>query len=79
MPLFEYICKKCGKEFEKLIFSINNEKIECPDCRGTDIDKKFSTFSSKNLKNESHSCGSMPSHSCMTKKNSGDCGGCCGI
>lgn len=79
MPLFEYVCKKCGKEFEKLVFSINNEKIECPACKSEDIDKKFSTFSSKNSKNESHSCGSMPSSACMAKKNSGGCGGCCGM
>ena len=79
MPLFEYVCKKCGKEFEKLVFSINNEKIECPDCKSTDIDKKFSTFSSKNSKNESHSCGSVPSSACMAKKNGGGCGGCCGM
>ena len=80
MPLFEYVCKKCGKEFEKLIFSIDGEQIECPSCKSADIEKKFSVFSSKSSKNDS--CGCDSSSDCAVKKHGGGCGcggGCCGI
>ena len=31
MPIYEYVCKKCGKEFEVLVFN-KDEKPECPAC-----------------------------------------------
>jgi putative FmdB family regulatory protein len=43
MPIFEYKCKKCGHKFEKLVFG--KEKIECPQCGSTSLQKLFSTFS----------------------------------
>jgi putative FmdB family regulatory protein len=34
MPLYEYRCKKCGHQFEKIqSFSAPDEK-ECPECKG---------------------------------------------
>ena len=30
MPIYEYSCEKCGKEFEELVFSAE----ECPKCPG---------------------------------------------
>ena len=32
MPIYEYKCEKCNHIFEKLVFTSNNEKIECPKC-----------------------------------------------
>ena len=31
MPIYEYICRKCGNEFEVLVFN-KDEKPECPEC-----------------------------------------------
>lgn len=46
MPLFEYKCTKCSSRFEVLHKSINNiEKVECPECRSTEINKLLSSFS----------------------------------
>lgn len=73
MPLFEFVCKKCGAKFEKMVFSINKEEIECPDCKSKEVEKQFSTFSA----GSSHS-GSGMSASCREKKSSGCCNGCCG-
>lgn len=43
MPIFEYQCAACGKEFETLVR--NAETIpECPACSGTDLRKKLSAF-----------------------------------
>ncbi len=52
MPLFEYECKKCGKKFEKLIFSSDKNPIKCPKCGSEETKKLLSLFSSKG------SCGS---------------------
>lgn len=42
MPIYEYICDKCGEEFELLVF--NNTVVECPQCRAKDVRKKLSLF-----------------------------------
>ena len=41
MPIFDYRCNKCGKEFEKLVR--NEEDKVCPDCASTDLAKKVSS------------------------------------
>ena len=73
MPLFEFVCKKCGTKFEQMVFSINKEEIECPNCKSKEIEKQFSTFSA----GSAHSHKVMSS-SCQEKKRSGCCNGCCG-
>jgi len=44
MPIFEYQCRACGKEFEKLVRN-SSPAPECPSCNGADLQKKISTFS----------------------------------
>ena len=66
MPLFEYICKKCNTKFEKIVFSINREEIECPNCKSTDVQKQISMFSSSS---NSDGC----SDSGCSANNSGSC------
>ena len=47
MPLYEYICRNCGKEFEKMIkFSEADLQPDCPDCQSHDTQKKISLFAS---------------------------------
>lgn len=41
MPIFEYECTSCGKEFERLVRSTSHLP-ECPSCSGTDLRKKMS-------------------------------------
>ncbi len=72
MPLFEFVCKKCGTKFEKMVFSINKEEIECPECKSKEVEKQFSLFSSGSSRSDSGL-----SASCQEKKNSGCCNGCC--
>jgi len=43
MPIFEYQCASCGKEFEILVRS-SSPAPACPDCRGTELRKKLSAF-----------------------------------
>jgi putative FmdB family regulatory protein len=42
MPLFEYQCKSCSKEFELLVRG--SETPECPSCRSTALQKRLSVF-----------------------------------
>jgi len=46
VPIFEYVCAKCGKVFEKLILGKSQEALACPNCGSDRVEQKFSTFSS---------------------------------
>jgi len=45
MPIFEYTCHHCQKEFEKLVFAGDDKPIVCPDCKSADVVKKMSASS----------------------------------
>lgn len=42
MPIYEYRCGGCGKDFEALVRS--STKVECPHCQSTTLEKKLSVF-----------------------------------
>ncbi len=49
MPIYEYVCKSCKKEFEAI--RPMNEKdapIACEKCGGKKVRRKQSTFSARN-------------------------------
>jgi putative FmdB family regulatory protein len=68
MPIFEYHCMKCDKDFETLVFG--KEEVCCPHCQGTKVKKHLSTFSYKNdgtySSSSGSSCGSCGSSSCSS-------------
>lgn len=43
MPIYEYKCKGCGKEFEAIVFSSDETCPCCPDCDCQDVDKLMSS------------------------------------
>jgi len=45
MPIYEYQCDHCKKEFEKLVFAGDKGKVECPECKSSDVRKKMSAVS----------------------------------
>lgn len=45
MPIFEYQCEVCQKEFEKLVFANDTEKVACPECKTARVIKKMSASS----------------------------------
>lgn len=45
MPIYEFMCNKCSKEFEALILSENEPVPSCPECRGDDVSKLLSAGS----------------------------------
>jgi len=42
MPLFEYECRGCGKQFEYL--TRDGQSPSCPACQGADLQKLLSVF-----------------------------------
>lgn len=40
MPIYEYLCKDCDKEFEELVFG--EQKVSCPHCRSQKTNKLMS-------------------------------------
>jgi putative FmdB family regulatory protein len=42
MPIFEYTCQDCGRDFEKLVRS--GEQPSCPGCQSTHLEKRLSVF-----------------------------------
>jgi putative FmdB family regulatory protein len=44
MPIFEYRCRGCNALFESIVLS-PREKITCPQCQGSAVDKQLSVFS----------------------------------
>ena len=45
MPLYEYTCGECGKEFAVLVRSMANQDTpSCPECGSTETNKALSSF-----------------------------------
>ncbi|MBD3321411.1 MAG: zinc ribbon domain-containing protein [Chitinivibrionales bacterium] len=44
MPIFEYNCRNCGKEFEELVSFSGSGSIACPQCSSKNTQKKMSVF-----------------------------------
>ncbi len=68
MPIFEYKCKSCGEDFEKLVFG--NKEVSCPKCSSKEVKKKFSVFSAtgteKPLAGTSSGCTSCTKNTCSS-------------
>jgi putative FmdB family regulatory protein len=64
MPIFEYACGSCGKEFETLVRG-SSPAPECPACHGSKLEKKLSVFAVA-----SSSATTIPS------ADAGPCGSC---
>ncbi len=42
MPIFEYVCKSCGNEFEAIVRG--SDATHCPKCKGAKLEQKLSVF-----------------------------------
>ena len=67
MPIFEFVCSECSKQFEELVRSASAvDEVTCPTCGSSYIKKKVSTFASKISGGASFSLGSSSAASCST-------------
>ena len=51
MPIYEYSCRRCQHGFEKIVLSAT-DKVSCPKCESTAVEKQLSIFSSPGLRTE---------------------------
>ncbi len=45
MPLYDFICRSCGREFETLV--MGSSRPACPECGSEDLQKQMSVFARK--------------------------------
>jgi putative FmdB family regulatory protein len=43
MPIFEYRCRKCETQFERIVLGDSND-VHCPNCKDEQVEQLFSTF-----------------------------------
>jgi putative FmdB family regulatory protein len=65
MPIYEYRCKQCEREFEKYVPGAATA-VACPSCASAEVMRKLSVFGLKTV-------GAMQSSAPMSSG-----GGCCG-
>jgi putative FmdB family regulatory protein len=73
MPIYEYVCRRCGHQFEELVKSISSrDEVVCPSCGAAGATRQLSTFAARDggatnpLPIEGPSCGQCcgPDGSC---------------
>jgi putative FmdB family regulatory protein len=53
MPLYEYVCRDCGRRFEAYVRAWT-EAAACPSCAGSRVDKQLSRFAFATAAGGSH-------------------------
>ncbi|MCX6571184.1 MAG: zinc ribbon domain-containing protein [Candidatus Aminicenantes bacterium] len=70
MPIYEYLCKKCGRHFECLVSAGKDKDVVCPECGSSEPQKMISCFGigggSSRIKASSSGCTSCSTKSCGT-------------
>ena len=70
MPIYEYRCKECGEEFEKIVRS--GTEINCPECSSDQVRRMMSAFAFKSGDSFVPSSGGSGCGSCSAST----CSGC---
>jgi putative FmdB family regulatory protein len=52
MPIYEFKCGKCGKEFERVVFGSDTDEITCPDCDSSETRRLMSVFACSGIEKE---------------------------
>jgi putative FmdB family regulatory protein len=71
MPLFEYACRSCAREFEILVRA--SETPECPSCHGKDLERRLSVFAAHTAGSPQRAASPGPCGSCGDPRGPGAC------
>ena len=71
MPIYEYACQDCGREFEALVRS--DTVPECPQCHSTQLQKQLSVFATTASGPDPVSAMAGPCGSCGHPDGPGSC------
>ncbi|UCF86060.1 MAG: zinc ribbon domain-containing protein [Desulfobacteraceae bacterium] len=63
MPIYEYKCLNCEKEFETLVFG-GDDKVSCPHCKRDKLERLMSTCGFKSSESFTPASGSSGCSSC---------------
>ncbi|RLG91320.1 zinc ribbon domain-containing protein [Candidatus Bathyarchaeota archaeon] len=68
MPIYEFSCTRCEREFEKLILSAKEkEEIRCPHCGSEKVQQQLSVCASSSegkIRSSTGSCAGCTATSC---------------
>jgi putative FmdB family regulatory protein len=71
MPIYEYACQDCGRQFETLVRS--GTVPECPKCHSTQLEKQLSVFATAASVGEPAPVLAGPCGSCGHPDGPGSC------
>ncbi|MBU6259863.1 MAG: zinc ribbon domain-containing protein [Burkholderiales bacterium] len=71
MPIYEYACRECGREFEQLVRS--DTVAQCPRCGSGALDKQLSVFATSAAA-PAPAAGTGPCGACGHPDGPGACG-----
>jgi len=71
MPIYEYACRDCGKEFELLVRS--DTRLECPQCHSVKLEKQLSVFATADATADPTPAFAGPCGSCGHPDGPGAC------
>ena len=71
MPIYEYACQQCGREFEALVRS--DTVPACPQCHSTELAKKLSVFATAAAPEAASAAMPSPCGSCGHPGGPGAC------
>lgn len=45
MPVYEYLCRKCGKSFEQVetVKEHDPSKVRCPECKSKKVERRWTS------------------------------------
>ncbi len=71
MPIYEYACQDCGREFEMLVRS--DTVPECPQCHSAQLKKQLSVFATADAQARAMPVAAGPCGSCGHPDGPGSC------
>lgn len=79
MPIYEYVCRACGKSFEHLARTLSDAARKCPSCGAAKPVKQFSSFAARVPTAAGKACDSCATGPTCPTAGRGCCGGSCGL
>jgi putative FmdB family regulatory protein len=73
VPIYEYVCRACGEQFEKIVTA--STQPACPKCQATELEQQFSVFAvgGKNAMAAASNRAPGPCTSCGDPRGPGSC------
>jgi len=71
MPIFEYNCRDCGHQFEKLVN--RSEQPRCPSCQGSKLEQLLSVFAVGGATRKLAATPAGPCGACGDPRGAGSC------